>query len=62
MDNQTLTRLAAQLFFNFTHENIQLESVYSIAKYHERKPEVIIQKLPNYWIYRINKSDLFIYK
>lgn len=54
MDNQTLTRMAAQLFFNFTHENIQLESVYSVAKYHERKPEIIIQNIPNYWIYRYN--------
>jgi hypothetical protein len=54
MDNQTLTRMAAQLFFNFTHENIYLDSVYSVAKYHERKPEIIIENIPNYWLYRYN--------
>lgn len=59
MDNQAVSKLAAQLFFQITHTNLILESVYSAKKPKQIKPEILVEE-KKYWLYRNNKSRIFL--
>ena len=59
MDNKTLAKAAASLYYRLTHQYIMLESVYSAANKKEIIPDILTEgnsNVNNYRLYRVNTA------
>lgn len=60
MDNKTLAKTAASLYYRLSHQYIMLESVYSAANKKKIIPDILTEdnnvNKNNYRLYRVNTT------